>query len=74
MRSLIDISGSVRGGTAPILFLRQPEDACAHASSSVGILIRLSWGWQLQVASDYQFLLGTVSIGMGPSGMPRNCF
>ena len=29
MRSLIDISGSVRGGTAPILFLRQPEDACA---------------------------------------------
>ena len=29
MRSLIDISGSVRGRTAPILFLRQPEDACA---------------------------------------------
>ena len=29
MRSLIDISGSVRGGTAPILFLRQLEDAYA---------------------------------------------
>ena len=25
MRSLIDISGSVRGGTAPILFLKQPD-------------------------------------------------
>ena len=29
MRSLTDISGSVRGGTAPILFLRQLEDAYA---------------------------------------------
>ena len=74
MRSLIDISGSVRGGTAPILFLRQPEDACAHAPALLGFSSGSVRAGSLQVASDYQFLLGTVSIGMGPSGMPRNCF